>query len=41
MKFLVHKAFPVKWSGPDLSALQNNIAMETLELAHQGMERIV
>jgi len=41
MTFQVHKAFPVKWSGPDLSALQNNIAMETLELAHQGMERLV
>ena len=41
MKFQIEKAFPVKWTGPELSATQNNLAMETLELAHQGMERLL
>jgi phage tail-like protein len=30
-------AFPVKWSGPSLSAKSNNIATETLEICHQGL----
>jgi phage tail-like protein len=29
-------AFPVKWTGPVLNALSNDIAMETLEIAHSG-----
>jgi len=41
MRFQVQKAFPVKWVGPELSAGQNNLAVETLELAHQGMERLL
>ena len=40
MEFQVLQAFPVKWVGPDLSASQNNLAVETLEFAHQGMQRI-
>jgi phage tail-like protein len=39
LEFQVLKAFPVKWIGPDLDAAQNNLAVETLELAHQGLER--
>lgn len=31
-------AYPVKWSGPQLSADGRSVAIETLELAHQGME---
>jgi phage tail-like protein len=30
-------AFPVKWTGPSLSSKSTNIAMETLEIAHQGL----
>jgi phage tail-like protein len=30
-------AFPVKWTGPNFNAGSNNVAMETLELAHQGL----
>ncbi|HEY4348501.1 MAG TPA: phage tail protein [Gaiellaceae bacterium] len=30
-------AFPVKWSGPSFNAKSTNVAMETLEIAHQGM----
>jgi phage tail-like protein len=29
-------AFPVKWTGPTLQATSNNVAVETLELAHEG-----
>ena len=30
-------AFPIKWTGPALNASSNQIAMETLEIAHTGM----
>ena len=30
-------AYPVKWSGPDLRGVANEVAIETLELAHRGM----
>ncbi|WP_447602806.1 phage tail protein [Nitrospira sp. Nam80] len=39
MEFQLLQAFPVKWIGPELSAGQNNLAVETVELAHQGLER--
>lgn len=39
MEFQVLQAFPVKWIGPELDAAQNNLAVETLELAHQGLNR--
>jgi phage tail-like protein len=29
-------AFPVKWTGPVFNALSNDVAMETLEIAHSG-----
>lgn len=32
-------AFPVKWTGPTMNAGSNNIATETLEIAHQGLVR--
>jgi phage tail-like protein len=31
-------AFPVKWSGPALKAGDNSISIETLELAHSGLQ---
>jgi phage tail-like protein len=40
LEFHVIQAFPVKWVGPDLSASQNNLAVETVEFAHQGLERL-
>ena len=40
MRWDFKKAFPMKWVGPDLNAAQNNVAVETLELAHHGLERI-
>jgi phage tail-like protein len=33
------RAWPTKWDGPDLNAEGNDIAIETLVLAHEGIER--
>jgi phage tail-like protein len=30
-------AYPVKWVGPQLGAASNAVAIETLELAHEGL----
>jgi phage tail-like protein len=32
-------AFPAKWTGPDLNASQSTVAVESVELAHLGLER--
>ena len=32
-------AFPVRWVGPDLRAASNDVAFESVELAHQGLSR--
>lgn len=34
------RAWPTKYDGPDLNAEGNDIAIETLELAHEGVERV-
>jgi phage tail-like protein len=34
----LRRAWPTKWSGPSLNALGNEVAIETLELAHEGVE---
>jgi phage tail-like protein len=31
-------AWPTKWDGPDFSAEGNDVAIETLELVHEGIE---
>ncbi|MCP2257180.1 conserved hypothetical phage tail region protein [Streptoalloteichus tenebrarius] len=33
------RAFPVSWTGPELDATRNQVAVETIELAHEGLER--
>ncbi len=33
----VDRAFPVKWSGPSLAAGSTDAAVETIEIAHQGL----
>lgn len=33
-------AFPVRWTGPELQADGNTVAMESLELAHEGLSKI-
>lgn len=32
-------AWPVKWTGPSFNAKGNDIAIETLEIAHEGLAR--
>jgi phage tail-like protein len=32
-------AWPVKWTGPTFNAKGNDVAIETLEIAHEGLER--
>jgi phage tail-like protein len=32
-------AWPSKWDGPDFNSEGNDVAIETLELAHEGVER--
>jgi phage tail-like protein len=34
------RAWPTKWEGPALSAKGNDIAIDTLELAHEGLTRV-
>ncbi|MGB3367335.1 MAG: phage tail protein [Acidaminobacteraceae bacterium] len=33
------EAWPVKYTGPDLSASGSEVAIETMELAHEGLKR--
>ncbi len=33
------EAYPVKWSGPDMKADGNAVAVETVELVHSGLTR--
>ncbi|TCP59001.1 phage tail-like protein [Tumebacillus sp. BK434] len=33
-------AYPVKWGGPELNANQSSLAIETIELVHQGIKFI-
>ena len=34
------RPFPVKWLGPDLKASASEVAVETLELAHEGIVEV-
>lgn len=34
----LHRAWPTKYTGPSLNALGNEVAIEELELAHEGVE---
>jgi phage tail-like protein len=36
----LNAAWPTKYSSPSLNATANEIAIETLEIAHEGMTRI-
>lgn len=37
----LQKAYPVKWKGPDFKSDGNQVAIETLELAHHGINQEV
>lgn len=36
-----HGGLAAKWTGPDLHAEQNAIAVEALEIAHEGLTRVL
>ena len=38
MTWKVRSAFPVKYTGPDLNGEASDVAMEELELTHEGLE---
>ena len=38
-RWQLFRVFPVKWVGPELKAAANEIAIETLELAFEGIEQ--
>jgi phage tail-like protein len=40
VRWNVREAWPCKYEGPDLNAKGNAIAIETLELCHEGFERV-
>ncbi len=37
VRFMLKFAYPVKWVGPQLNATASEVAIETLELAHEGL----
>ncbi|NUN12893.1 MAG: phage tail protein [Myxococcales bacterium] len=38
MTWKVHNAFPVKVEGPQLKSTGNEVAIESIEIAHEGLE---
>jgi phage tail-like protein len=36
IEWLFRNAFPVRWTGPSFNARTNDLAVETLEIAHSG-----
>ncbi len=38
MRWNVRAAWPIKWSGPSFDAASDNVAIESLEIAHEGIE---
>lgn len=34
------RGLPLKWSGPQLNATQNNVAIESVEIAHEGLYQV-
>jgi len=38
MRWNLRRGWPSKWTGPGLNAKNNEIAMETLELCHEGLD---
>lgn len=35
------RGLPIKWTGPSLNATSNNVAIEELEIAHEGLKLLV
>ena len=38
MRWTFRRGWPCKWTGPGLNAKNNEIAMETVEICHEGLE---
>lgn len=38
LRWNFRRGWPCKWTGPGLNAANNEIAMETLEICHEGLE---
>jgi phage tail-like protein len=38
LRWNFHRGWPARWSGPALNSMANEIAIETLEIAHEGLE---
>jgi phage tail-like protein len=38
MRWTFRRAWPCRWTGPTLNAKNNEIAIETLEICHEGLE---
>ena len=38
-RLYLNNAYPVKWTGPDLNADSNTVAIETVELSHDGIKK--
>jgi phage tail-like protein len=39
-RWVLRRAWPTKWVGPELRGLGNDVAIETLELVHEGIELV-
>jgi len=37
-RWVLVRAFPVKWVGPELKAMTSEVAVEALELAYEALE---
>ena len=37
-EWTLDQAYPVKWTGPTLNSANNEVAIETLELVHHGLQ---
>jgi conserved hypothetical phage tail region protein len=38
VRFVLRQAWPCKWSGPHLNASSSQVAIESVELTHEGLE---
>lgn len=38
LRWNFHRGWPARWEGPALNAKANEVAIETLEIAHEGLE---
>jgi phage tail-like protein len=40
VRWVVREAWPSKWEGPNLNAQGNTVAIETLEITHEGLDLV-